>query len=222
MNCCCLEATGKFFDKHARRSEKYFRKKGLRKEQRYLVEGIRQHFGEAGTILEIGCGVGALHLSLLQAGATHATGYDVSEEMIVTAQRLAAERQLADRARYVHGDFVEVHAGVVPADITILDKVICCYENVHQLLMTSLAKTKRFYAVSYPRQSAWVRMMIKLYAAISRLMHAPFYPFYHDPRRVQAWIIESGFSKVYEQHTWWWVVQVFGRTSAEAARPPLP
>lgn len=36
MNCCSFEGTNKFFNKQARRTEKYFKKKGLRKEQKYI------------------------------------------------------------------------------------------------------------------------------------------------------------------------------------------
>jgi len=211
MNCCCVDATGKFFDKQARRMEKYFRRKGLRKEQQHLIEGLRQSGVEKASILEIGCGVGALHLSLLNAGATKATGIDMSEKMIDTARQLSEEMQLNERASYFRGDFVAMHEAAPAADVAILDKVICCYENVHELIALSTAKAKRLYAVSYPRQHWLVKSVFHSAAAAAKLFRWKFHPYYHEPALIQNTIAASGFEKNYERQTLMWVIQVFQR-----------
>ena len=216
MNCCAptssnLEGTNKFFNTQARKMEKYFKKKGLRKEQKYLVEGIRRNGMDHGEILEIGCGVGALHLSLLKAGAARATGIDISEKMIETARRLAAEMQLQERTAYWQGDFVNMHEKAPAADITIMDKVICCYENAQELVARSAGKTRRVYAVSYPRQSAMVRRIMQIGIFFLKLFRFPFHPYYHTPQRVQQWIANAGFEKIYENETIIWLIQVYHR-----------
>jgi hypothetical protein len=39
MSCCCAtDGTNRFFNTQAHRVEKYFRKKGLRPEQKYLMQ----------------------------------------------------------------------------------------------------------------------------------------------------------------------------------------
>ncbi|MDZ7345044.1 MAG: methyltransferase domain-containing protein [candidate division KSB1 bacterium] len=216
MTCCAptssnLEGTNQFFNTQARRMEKYFRKKGLRKEQRYLVEGIRRNGIDHGKILEIGCGVGGLHLSLLKDGAGQATGFDISEKMIETARRLAAEMGLQERTQYWQGDFVARHDQAPLADITILDKVICCYENVSALIAYSAGKTRRIYAVSYPRESALVRRVMQASIFFLKLFRMPFHPYYHPPEQIQKWIIAEGFEKIYEQETFIWLIQVYQR-----------
>jgi magnesium-protoporphyrin O-methyltransferase len=211
MNCCCVDATAEFFDKQARRSEKYFRKKGLRKEQEYLVEGIRQNGVENAAILEIGCGVGAVHLSLLEAGAGKATGIDMSERMIAAARRLSEEKQVAQHASYVRGDFVAMHGATQVADVTILDKVLCCYENVHELIAYSTAKTRQLYAVSYPRQHWLAKRMFRSVVALAKLFRWKFHPYYHEPAIIQNAIASKGFEKSYERQTLIWVIQVFKR-----------
>jgi magnesium-protoporphyrin O-methyltransferase len=215
MTCCCIDATGKFFDKHARRTEKYFRKKGLRPEQKFLAEGIRQNGLRDTTILEIGCGVGALHLSLLKEGAAKAIGFDISEEMIASARKLSAEMGFAGRTSYTHGDFVTMHEGAPEADVTILDKVICCYENVEELIAHSTAKTRRLYAVSYPRKSRVVRIASRFIIAMTKLFRQAFHPYYHEPDHAQQLVGDNGFEKIYEQHTLIWAVQVFKRKNGE-------
>jgi magnesium-protoporphyrin O-methyltransferase len=211
MNCCTLEGTNKFFNTQARRSEKYFKKKGLRKEQRHLAEGIRQSGMQDAEILEIGCGVGGLHLSLLKEGAVKATGFDISEKMIATARKLATEMGLQDRTQYRHGDFVAMHENAPAADVTILDKVICCYENAPELIARSTAKTRRIYAVSYPRQNPFVRLVFKSAKFFLKLFRQAFHPYYHEPERIQQWITKAGFEKVYENETVIWLIQIFER-----------
>jgi len=217
MSCCCapnraaVDGTNEFFNAQARRLEKQFKKKGLRKEQKYLVEGIRHSGMHDAEILEIGCGVGGLHLSLLKEGAAKATGFDISEKMIASAQKLSREMELQDRAQYWHGDFVTMHDNAPAADVTILDKVICCYENAPQLIALSTAKTRRIYAVSYPRQNAFVRFMFRNAKYFLKLFGQSFHPYYHEPKQVQQWIAETGFEKVYENETIVWLIQIFQR-----------
>jgi magnesium-protoporphyrin O-methyltransferase len=217
MSCCCapncaaLEGTNKFFNTQARRSEKLFKKKGLRKEQKYLADGIRQSGMREAEILEIGCGIGGLHLSLLKDGAAKATGFDISEKMIAAARKLSAEMGLQERTQYRRGDFVAMHDDAPTADVTILDKVICCYEEVSELIARSTAKTRRIYAVSYPRQNPFVRLVFKSTKFFLKLFRQAFHPYYHEPKQIQNWIAETGFEKVYEKETIIWLIQIFQR-----------
>ncbi len=217
MSCCCapgdgaVDGTNEFFNTQAGRYKKYFQKKGLHKEQKLLVEGIRRSGLEGAEILEIGCGVGGLHLSLLKAGAAKATGFDISEKMIAIARRLATEMGLQAHTEYWRGDFVMMHSDVPSADVTILDKVICCYENAPELIARSTAKTRRVYAVCYPRENGLVRFMFRNVKYVLQLLGQSFHPFYHAPQRVQQWIADAGFERVYEQETLIWLIQVFKR-----------
>jgi 2-polyprenyl-3-methyl-5-hydroxy-6-metoxy-1,4-benzoquinol methylase len=52
-------------------------------------------------VVEIGCGGGAFSLELLRAGATHATGIDVSPDVVAVANRKARDQGLADRATFI-------------------------------------------------------------------------------------------------------------------------
>lgn len=217
MSCCCVPngaaaaGTNEFFNTQAGRYKKYFQKKGLHKEQKFLVDGIRHRGINEAEILEIGCGVGGLHLSLLKAGAAKATGFDISEKMIVTARTLATEMSLQERTQYWHGDFVAMHEKAPSGDVTVLDKVICCYENAPELIALSMAKTRRIYAVSYPRQNVLVKFMFRSAKYFLKLFGQSFHPFYHEPKQIQHWIVENGFEKVYEKTTTIWLIQVFQR-----------
>ncbi len=211
-SCCATNGTNQFFNTQARKSEKYFRKKGLRPEQKYLREGIqRSGLLQHASILEIGCGVGGLHLRLLQDGADSAAGFDISENMIRTAQQLSTDMGLNTRTQYWQGDFVALCDQASTADVAILDKVICCYDDFEELVARSAAKTKRLYAVSYPRPSFLARFVFHAGIAVFKLLRNSFHPYYHSPHQVQAAIEQQGFEKTFERHTILWVVQLFQR-----------
>ena len=98
-------------------------------------------------------------------------------------------------------------------DVTVLDKVICCYENAPDLIARSTAKTRRIYAVCYPRQSRLVRFIFRIAKYLLKLFRQTFHPYYHEPQQVQQWIAATGFEKIYEKETMIWLVQLFQRNA---------
>lgn len=213
MSCCCPQnlATGKFFSRFARRYRRRYLKKGLEKTQKQLVEGV-EHAGVAGaTLLEIGCGVGYLHQFLLKKGAAQAVGIDLSSKMIEEARSLAEAQGLTERTAYRHGDFVDLAGSLEAADVTLLDKVVCCYADAETLVKKSTALTRRVYALTYPRDRRITRWGSRLMAAVFWLLRSPFRNYVHDPRKVERWIVNVGFRKQYENHNFLWLTQVYIR-----------
>ncbi len=216
MSSCCnvpgtTEPTNKFFSRWSKRYAKRFRKGGLEKTQRYILEGIRKEPITAKRILDIGCGVGSLHLTLLKEGAATATGVDISEGMISQAKKLAADFQLQDRINYVLGDFVREAPSVQDADLTILDKVVCCYEDYDALITASTAKTRAIYALSHPRKNILVESVFKLQIFLNKLFHAAFHPFWHDWTAIHKLILTKHFELIYSNSTIAWQVLVYRR-----------
>lgn len=211
---CCQPATGaaaRFFSWFARRSGRHYRKKGLGKTQQQLVSAISETGIEGSSLLDIGCGVGYLHQSLLKSGAGEALGVDLSERMIAEARALAAEQSLADRTNYIQGDFVALAAELSGADVTILDKVVCCYPDAKTLIERSLEKTGRVYALTYPR-AHWVnRIMTGVEAFCLKIVRCDFRPYVHDPASIETWIEGGGFRKQTQHTTWIWLTQVYIR-----------
>lgn len=212
MSCCCphSQSAGKFFSFFARRYRKRFQKKGFEPSQKQLMEGIRQAGFQDASILEIGSGVGHLHQTLLEQGARKATGVDLAPNMIKEARQWAADRNLADRVSYIIDDFVTMDENLTQvADITVLDKVICCYPDANALVHKSLAKTRRVYAVTYPRKRLITRIGEKLAFAVMWLIRSSFRSYVHDPDMIEAWITEQGYNKLYENKTVIWLTQVY-------------
>src|ERR1041385_7221784 len=114
-SCTSVQGTDKFFSNQSKRYLKKFRKRGLAKEQTFLVEGIELSSIAGKSILEIGCGVGGLHLTMLRHGADSAVGIDISEGMLEGAKQLSSELGLNERTAYHLGDFVQMN-GVIEQD----------------------------------------------------------------------------------------------------------
>ncbi len=209
--------TNRLFSRFSRGYAKSFRRKGLEKVQRLLQEGVLKGASESANglqdleILDIGCGVGGLHMTLLEQGAARARGIDIAEGMLDHAREIAADRELGDRVEYINGDFVELAESVPPADVTLLDKVVCCYENVEDLVRLSTEHTRRIYAVSRPRDIWFMRWVFRSQSWIMKTLRFAFYPCWHNWNEVHARILAAGFAPVFQEHTTLWDVAVYRR-----------
>lgn len=220
MDCCStatgkhrkdIGSTGTFFSRWSTTYYKRFRKKGLAKEQKYLIEGITRTPLTSKTILDVGSGVGSIHLNLLQHGAAAAVGVDMAEGMIHRARQLSGELGLEDRTRYIVGDFVAMNGDIPLSDITILDKVVCCYEDVDILIEKSTLKTREIYALTFPRDSFVVRTVFKTLIFVRELLRFSFRPYWHDWKRICEKITASGFENIYHNKTLLWTVHIYRR-----------
>jgi len=216
MDSCCIPGgsccgTGSFFSRWSRFYAKRFRSGGLEPVQKYLLEGIRLQPVRERSVLDIGCGVGSLHLTLLKEGAKHSLGVDMSEGMLREAKRFALEFGLAEKTDYVAGDFTQLSSSIPESDITILDKVVCCYEDVEGLVRTSTQKTGQTYAVSHPRENVLMRLLFRGHMTLAAIFHWSFHPFWHDWAQVRSLVLSNGFELVYENATISWQVLVYKR-----------
>lgn len=213
MKCCTPHTQGanRLFSFFARNYRKRFARQGFEASQKQLLDGIKKADFSESSILEIGSGVGYLHQTLLEQGAASATGIDLAQEMIVQARLAAQERSLSERTTYQQGDFIELSASITPADIVILDKVVCCYPDADLLVHASVAKAKRIYALTLPRNRWYVRFGIAMGVAAMWLIRSGFRPYFHSPPLVAQWIEQQGFRKSYENQTLVWLTQVYVR-----------
>jgi 2-polyprenyl-3-methyl-5-hydroxy-6-metoxy-1,4-benzoquinol methylase len=214
MSSCCStsyssDGTNRFFSRFSKMYAKQFKKKGLAKEQRLLLDGVKKHPIADATVLDIGCGVGGLHLTLLKEGAARAIGVDMADGMIEKAKTFAEEMGFRDRTEYVLGDFVQMNSP--EADIALLDKVVCCYDDLPRLVEHSTSRTRRIYALTHPRDNALFRTLFKTHIAFARLFRWKFRPYWHDWTILRRQVAEAGFFLVFEGQTFAWQVLVFAR-----------
>lgn len=211
---CCSDAgcgIGGCFSRFSRRYTKRYERKGLEATQKQLVNALDPMDIRGKSLLEIGCGVGYLHQHLLLKGARCATGVDLSPAMLKEAEALAVRQGLEARTHYVQGDFLEMGPGLEAADITLLDKVVCCYPDAKGLLAVATGRTKGICALTFPR-GHWVnRAAARAAALMFRLVGSTYRPFVHSPHAIDGWIRAAGFRKVSEAHTAFWLTSIYQR-----------
>ena len=211
MSCCCphSKSGGRIFSFFARNYRKRFTKNGFEPSQKQLLQGLEQVGFQNASLLEVGSGVGYLHQVLLEQGAKNAVGIDLAMDMLKEAQAWADEKGLTDQVQYIQGDFIELLDQVDKADMTILDKVVCCYPHAELLINSSTAKTNQVYALTYPRNRWFIKAVIEIMAFILKLSGSDFRAYVHNPNDIERWITEAGFKKSFQEKTFIWLTQVY-------------
>ena len=136
------------------------------------------------SVLEIGGGIGAIELELLEAGAARATNVELSRGYEHEAGALLAERGLADRVDRRIGDFVTDAEAIEPHDVVVMHRVVCCYPDVDALVGAAAAHTRGRLVLTYPRERPFVRAGARIANAILRLSRSTFRVYVHPVDRI--------------------------------------
>ena len=218
MSCQqCCGITQQFNDKAGRKQLKRFRRRGPDKTTQMLIDELRRGIQAEGrkdlTLLDIGAGVGAIHHALLNGVVSQATHIDASPGQLAAARAETGRRGHTEAVRFIEGDFTSLAAEVAPADIVTLDRVICCFDDMEQLVRLSALKAVRFYGAVYPRDVRWMHIAMGVINLVQRVKRSPFRVFLHDPRRIAALLRSAGLELWSERRTAGWQAVVYRRTS---------
>jgi SAM-dependent methyltransferase len=176
---------------------------------RELIDVIREDGVEGATLLDVGAGVGAVHITLLEAGASTAVNVDASREYLATARAEAERRGLANRVEYRYGDVVELAPGLPPADIVTLDSVICCYPYLAALLRAAVSRTPRVVGLTYPRDVWWMQAYMRLWNLSHAVQRSRARYFIHRHADVNRLMAELDFAKAHDGGTREWRVVLY-------------
>jgi magnesium-protoporphyrin O-methyltransferase len=212
MACCCGDfvstAEQQFTAKKAAAELQQYRRKGAGSTTRLLREGLAKAGLISGTVLDIGAGIGALTFELLDRGISSALIVDASPAYMRAAAEEAVRRGRASAIQFVHGDFLSVKEQVRDADVVTLDRVVCCYPSYQSLLEHAVRHANKGFALSYPRDRWFVRVVVCLENAIKR-RPAGFRTFVHPPVGMQQIIEQAGFTLVSRRGNLVWSADVF-------------
>lgn len=206
-HCCGLEKL--FNEKKARKKLKRYHEKGPEGATKELLAQFSNVDVRGKTLLDIGGGIGVLQRELMKAGATSATDIDASEASLRVAREEAARQNHA--TTFLHGDFTLMADRIEPADIVTLDKVICCYPKVDDLLAKALDRTRSYLGLVLPRDTLVVRATMFLQNIMVRFFARGFRSYLHSPRRVHSMIESHGLRRVKEHRMRAWLVWLYGR-----------
>src|SRR6187551_2586546 len=121
MTCCSAKGCDEFFSERvAQRDAARYRRAGIDGNARRVVDVACRRGIEGSTVLEVGGGIGALQLELLQAGASRAENVELSPAYERYAAELLQAAGLEARVERHLLDFAGQGDDVQPADVVIL------------------------------------------------------------------------------------------------------
>ena len=193
MSCCNPRGCDEFFSpRFARRAARRYRKRGLDDTARRMVEFLEARGIEGASVLEVGGGVGEIQLELLERGAARTLNLELSPAYEEEATALLRERGLEGRAERRLHDIAVEPAGVEPADVVVLNRVVCCYPDYEQLLTAAAQHARRLLVFSYPRRNAATRLVVRAQNVAFALLRREFRTFTHPPARMLAVLEQRG------------------------------
>jgi len=182
--CCARDYEKVFGRRTADRDARRFRRRGLRGSAKTLAELAGDVRGA--TVLEVGGGVGAIEIDLLEKGAASATNVELAATYEDAALVLLAERGLADRVERRVGDFVAEALAVPAHDVVVMHRVVCCYPDVNALVGAGADRARLRMVLTYPRERQLILAVLLVANAMMRLTGSTFRVYVHPFDRIAA------------------------------------
>ena len=212
MPCNCCEITDKAFSEAEARAElRNYRRRGPMKQTKLILEAIRSLGLRNAALLDIGGGVGALHHELLEDVAREATHVDASSAYLKEAKQEASHRGHSERLKFIHADFTDIADQLPEADIVTLDRVVCCYPDFRRLLKAAAEHSQRALALTYPRETWYMRFGLKAANFFQGLRRDPFRVFLHPVSEMDALLKREGLKRVSLRRLFFWEMALYQR-----------
>lgn len=192
--CCDARGCDKVFGPRlAHQLANRYRRRGLDRISRRLVDWLVGQGIEGASVLEIGGGVGEIQLELLRRGAARTTNLELSQAYDAEATALAAEAGMAGRMTRRLGD-IAVEAGVADVhDFVVLNRVVCCYPDVERLVGAATRHARRGVVLTHPPRHIGSVVTLAVVNGVQRILGREYRAFAHPPEVMKAVLLDQGF-----------------------------
>lgn len=198
-SCCGPGEYDKVFDeKHARSKAREYARNGLSRDSQRVVELIRGRMSPGYSVLEVGGGIGEIHLELLRNGAARVVNVELATQYESVASELIRERGVGDRVERRLGDFVGEAAHLPVADVVVMNRVVCCYPDPDALVGAAAEHARRLLVMTLPVDRWWIRWGIAAANAWLAVRGNAFRGYVHATRVVVA-AAERGGMRLVDQ-----------------------
>jgi len=212
LSCCqCQGCDSQFGVKHAEKDLKRYRKSGPDVTTRMLLDALKTQGLRGATLLDVGAGIGVVHHELLSAGARSAIHVDATDANVHVAEQEATRQGHREQVVFLRGDFVDLAPEIAAADIVTLDRVICCYSDMEQLVDASAAKARRLYGAVYPLERRVLKAWIVVENLVRRIRGNPFQTYIHPIRAIDRALERNGLRPSVVRDTFALRVAVYSR-----------
>lgn len=205
--CCDRGGYDRVFgERFARSMARRYRRRGLGRVERRMVEFLVDQGLSGATVLEIGGGVGELQIELLRRGAARATGLELVGAYEQEARSLAEAAGVEDRLDRRILDIAAAPGEVEAADIVVLHRVVCCYPDYERLLAAAADHARRMLVFSYPPRHVGTRLALVVENLFYRVTRNDFRAYLHPPLAMVAVLERGGLQPAYRHAGPIWAV----------------
>jgi hypothetical protein len=213
--CCARHGQEELFgEQRAARDAKRYRTKGPDPMARSLARRAAARGLDGATVTEIGGGIGQVLLELLKAGAARGEVVELVPDYEPHVRALADEAGVGDRATFRTADLVADPAAGAPADVVVLNKVVCCTPDGVALAGVAASLARRTLVLSHPREAWWVRGGFATANLFLRLRRRRFRVFVHPARALDAAVQGHGLALASEREGPLFRIAAFERASS--------
>ena len=213
-DCCTPKGYRQIFsEKNAAGEARRYRRKGLDGTSKRIFDFIKDRGVEGKTLLEVGGGIRAVEIELLKAGVTRAVNVELTPTYETAAGELLVESGLGDRVERLVMDFAEAGIEVQPADVVVMNRVICCYPDMPKLAGAAADRAKGVLVISFPNRRWWTRLGLTVANFGFRVIRLQFRVFLHPPALILAAVEQRGFKTRLNQPGLLWQVVALERTA---------
>jgi 2-polyprenyl-3-methyl-5-hydroxy-6-metoxy-1,4-benzoquinol methylase len=209
-NCCEME-NNTFGEDEAKANLKDYRKRGPANQTKLILEAVRSLGLKNVALLDVGGGIGAIHHELLKDLASEATHVDASSAYLKIATEEARRQGHNERVKFIHADFTDVVDELPQVDVVTLDRVVCCYPDFRSLLKAASSKSRTAIALTYPRETWWLKMGIAVANFFQKLRKDPFRGFIHPVAEMEALLNVEGLRRVSTRRLLVWEMSLYRR-----------
>ena len=168
-----------FKPRMARRTLDRFRKKGHGDLERRMLRAASGDGVAGARVLEIGGGIGTLQAALLVEGAQQGEVVELVSAWEPYARELAREQGIEERTSFRVADVLEQPGSVAPADVVLMNRVVCCTPDGVELTGLAAQLASRTLVLSFPRDRLLIRIGVRLVNASLWIRRSSFRVFLH-------------------------------------------
>src|SRR6266498_1510739 len=108
----------------------------------------------------------------------------------------------------------DVDAELPKADIVTLDRVVCCYPNFRGLLKAAAEHSRSAVALTYPRETWYMRVASRVINFFQGLRQDPFRVFLHPVAEMDSLLKGEGFERVSLRRLFVWEMSFYRKKRA--------
>lgn len=212
----CCRATGCeeiFKASTARRNLRRYLKKGLGAIERSMVAAVDSRDLEGARVLEIGGGVGAIQAELLAKGASTGEIVELVRAYEPYARELARTQGFQQRSAFRVADLLADPKAVAPADVVVLNRVVCCSPDGIRLAGIGARLAERVLMLSFPRERVLTRLFVKTMNGTMQLLGRSFRTYLHPRASLVDAAQDAGLVLAHTGKNFVWEFATFRRST---------